>query len=294
MKIVQSYWSKPSQKSSGLHPNDRNSGGWLGKKHHYMSWTLSCLQLNKFYDEVELVTDKPGYDLLVNQLKLPYTNIKIVLDKLNDYHSDLWALGKLYAYSIQEQSFIHVDGDVFIWDRFPKKIEDSFLCAQNFETDEPGYDYVYDFVQANFKFIPGFLDNKENRHIRSVNAGILGGSNISFFREYTSIAFDFVNKNLDKMEGLDLGAFNMFYEQYLFYCLARDKRVDIKCLVDDQRKLLDKHVNFTGVPLNTSYIHTVGFYKKKLETGELLEYTLKTTYPNHYYNIINLLKRHLI
>lgn len=294
MKIVQSYWSKPSSKGADLNPNNRNLGGWLEKKYNYMSWTLSCLQLNKFYGEIELVTDKSGYKLLIEQLELPYDKVNVTLDSLNGYHPNLWALGKIYTYGKQDEPFIHVDGDVFIWKKLPNEIEEAELCAQNYEIDEPGYEHVYHHVKRHFKYFPKFMDTIRNGIITSVNAGIIGGHNLSFFKEYASVVFEFVDKNIDGMAGLDTGSFNMFYEQFLFLRLAEQKVVDIKFLVDDQRKLLDKHVNFTGVPSTTSYIHTVGAFKKRRETGKLLEHMLKSYYPNHYYRLIDLLREHRV
>ena len=64
-KIVQSYWSK-------AYKNSPNSG-WAFRETHYMSWALSCLQLKQFYDEIELITDSEGADLLINKLHLPYS-----------------------------------------------------------------------------------------------------------------------------------------------------------------------------------------------------------------------------
>ncbi|WP_394749646.1 DUF6734 family protein [Spongiimicrobium salis] len=294
MKIVQSYWSKPSSDESGLNPNNRNLGGWLEKKHNYMSWTLSCLQLRKFYNEVELVTDEAGYNLLIEQLKLPYTQVKVKLDDLNGYHNNLWALGKIYTYGLQKEPFIHVDGDVFIWNRLPAAIEKATLCAQNYEVDEPGYEHVYNHVKRYFNYFPDFMNYSEGTQITSVNAGIMGGNNINFFEEYATVVFDFIHKNSDKMAGLDTGSFNMFYEQYLFLRLAEQKTLNITFLVNDQRELLDQYVNLTGAPIKTDYIHTVGAFKKRIETGKLLDYTLKKTHPDYYYRLIKSLKQHLI
>ena len=293
MKIVQSYWSKPSTKNASLHPNDRNLGGWLDKKYNYMSWMLSCLQLNKFYDHIELVTDQPGYELLIEKLKLPYTSVKVELDRLDNYHTDLWALGKIYAYSIQNEPFIHIDGDVFIWDKISEEFSNTDLLVQNMEVNEPGYADAHDFVFAYFEYIPKVIP-EEKYKIISVNAGVIGGRNISFFQDYTALALEFVDRNLTKMKGLNKGAFNMFYEQYLFYCLAEKRDLPISYLIKDQRQLLDKHVNFTGAPLNTQYIHTIGTFKKRLETGNLLEYTLKSTYPDQYYYLMHLLTNHIV
>jgi len=93
-KIVQSYWTEAYRNSSNR--------GWAFKETHYMSWALSCLQLRQFYNEVELVTDSAGADLLINKLHLPYTSCKLTLDKLSDKNPALWALGKITAYKEQQ------------------------------------------------------------------------------------------------------------------------------------------------------------------------------------------------
>ena len=46
-----------------------------------MSWTLSCLSLREHYDEVALYTDQKGYDVFINKLHLPYTEVNVVYDK---------------------------------------------------------------------------------------------------------------------------------------------------------------------------------------------------------------------
>ena len=143
MKIIQSFWSKPFQ----------GSGGWYDLIFHYISWTFSCLKLLEFYDKVELITDKAGYDLLVNKLQLPYTWFQMCLNDIDHYDEGLWALGKIYTYSMQNEPFIHVDNDVFIWDKFPDRIESAQLIAQHFE-----YNYSYnrqsflDLVQKGIKY----------------------------------------------------------------------------------------------------------------------------------------------
>ena len=106
MKIIQSFWTGDRD---ALH----SSYGWLTPMDHYLSWILSCNQLRKQYDQVCLVTDQQGYEILVEGLSLPYTEVKICLDTLNGYNPNLWALAKIKAYSIQKEPFVHVDGDVF-------------------------------------------------------------------------------------------------------------------------------------------------------------------------------------
>ncbi len=85
MKIIQSYWSLPSE-SRDKDVNGRSNGGFLDARFNYMSWALSCLCLKRFYKDVELVTDEKGKKMLIDTLKLPYTKVTVCLDDLNHYN----------------------------------------------------------------------------------------------------------------------------------------------------------------------------------------------------------------
>ena len=43
-------------------------------------------------------------------------------------------------------------------------------------------------------------DYFENKVLSNINAGLLGGTELSFFREYADIAFEFVNRNLKNLD----------------------------------------------------------------------------------------------
>lgn len=291
MKIIHSYWSRPSLKSEDFNLSDRNKGGWVNKKYNYMSWTLSCLQFRQFYDDIELVTDSGGYDILINKLGLPYTSVKVVLDELNDYPPDLWALGKIYAYSIQSEPFIHVDGDVYIWGALGKEFHTSPLVAQNLEDGFLHYEDLYIEIEKSFEFMPSALkkSQKKNGKILAVNAGLLGGNDIEFFKYYAKQAFDFVDRNIDKMARIDIGMFNTVYEQALFYALAEEKQVDISFYKSDVNNVFDGFCDFYGVPDRVKYIHTVAGFKRNKYIGDLLAFRLQKDYPEYYFRILNLL-----
>ena len=113
MKIIQSFWT-------GNKNSLTDSYGWLLPIFNYLSWIISCNQLRRYYDDVTLVTDSQGYDVLINKLHLPYTDVIVSLDCLNHYNPNLWALAKIKAYQSIKEPFIHVDGDVFIWTKIDK------------------------------------------------------------------------------------------------------------------------------------------------------------------------------
>lgn len=296
MKIVQSYWSKPSLKKKNLNETDRNQGGWLDRKYNYFSWALSCLKFKEFYDKVELYTDHQGAEFLIEKLQLPYSDVHIVLDELNHYPHDLWAVGKLYTYGLQTEPFLHVDGDIFVWSRFDEHLLSKELIAQN---DEQGFHYyqsVYQDILSNFSFVPELLQAyyNEKKSFSGVNAGILGANDIAFIQKYVSFAFHLINKNIDQLSKINIGLFNNFFEQCLFRTLAELEGIDIAYLLDKVNDRFDHLVDFTGAPINTQYIHAVGVYKKREETGILLEHKLKEEFPNYYFKIMELLTCNLV
>ena len=234
MKIVQSYWSKPN-KSFEKGFQNKISGGWRNIKYQYMSWALSCLKLKTFYPNIELVTDLEGKRILIEQLGLPYDNVRIELDNLNKYPVELWALGKLYTYALQNEPFIHVDNDVFIWEKFNNQIEKAELIGQHVDNDEDHYHHALKHLkELNIK-LPSFLINdfEKNNKFNASNAGIIGGSNVCFFKEYVNEAFHLINSQLGKINKSLFGtSYAIIYEQYLYSAMARKNQIKISHLFE--------------------------------------------------------------
>ena len=293
-KIVQTLWTKPVFENGQNEGQNRFHGGWLSKKYNYMAWTLSCLQFRKFYDIVELVTDLTGKQLLIDCLNLPYTNLRVELDCLNHYPSCLWTLPKIYTYSIQEEPFIHTDGDVFIWEKFGVEIESAQLCSQQLVIDHKPQYLTMREIETYFNFIPDCIrkDKLENKILRISNAGLFGGTNLNFFREFVKLSFEFVDKNLSQLNNLKSGNFGMIFEEYLFYCLAKEKGIEVTYLLnpleDDFKGT--QLIDFETVPSKTRFIHPVGTYKQHQQICDLLASTLLMNYPDYYYRIMKLLR----
>jgi hypothetical protein len=292
-KIVQTLWTKPIYEDNRDKTQNRFQGGWLSRKYYYMAWTLSCMQFRRYYPNVELVTDSRGQQLLIDKLNLPYTRIRNELDCLNHYPSSLWTLPKIYTYKIQEEPFIHADGDVFIWEKFGNTIECARLCSQQIVVDHKPQYIVMEEIEKNFNYIPECIrnDRKQNVKLKISNAGLIGGTDLDFFREYANLANDFVERNIDKLKYIKSGVFGMIFEEYLFYCFAKEKGIEITYLLEP---LTDdftgtKLVDFETVPSITKFIHPVGTYKKYQQICDLLEITLQLNYPYYYYKILKLL-----
>jgi hypothetical protein len=288
MKIIQSYWSLPaSTRETDIH--GRSNGGYVSSKFNHMSWALSCLTLRRFYKDVELVTDKKGKKLLIDTLKLPYTKVTVCLDDLNPYHPKLWAIGKIKAYQLQKEPFLHVDGDIFIWKPFGDEVFNrQALIVQNMEYDYPWYYTQLNDIKKNFSYISKDIVKtySSDKPLTSINAGIIGGTDIDFFQQYTVEAFKFIQENLQHLNKINIGLFNNIFEQYLFYAMACDNNKPIHpFLTLSPKQEFSEMTNFHLLPNIQSFVHLAGYAKLNPYACEQVEMRLRYEFPEYYHNI---------
>ncbi|NLR68500.1 hypothetical protein HGH92_29620 [Chitinophaga varians] len=294
MKIIQSFWTKPFLRSGDLLTDARLNGGWPHRRFNYYSIALSYHHLRKFYDEVELVTDSIGYELLIEKLRLAYNKVSVELDHLDDYEPGLWALGKIYAYRMQESPFLHVDNDIFINRPFGSVVSEAALVAQNKQASTPHYSTTFRDICKRFPYVPGYLKKiEELPFVPCVNAGILGGSNIAFFRQYTEEVFEFINRNHDFISGhmdqFNSAFVNVVFEQVLFYSLSREAGVDIDYLFPDHNDNPPSIGYLHEMDCHQGYAHALGDYKKLRMVYKMVEHELSTGYPESFSRINDLL-----
>lgn len=291
MKIVHSYWSKPSI-VEGKIMSEKTYGGWREKKYEYMSWALSCLTFKKIYPNIELVTDVAGKKLLIDQLQLPYKSVKVELDCLNKYPRKLWAIGKLFAYSIQNKPFIHVDNDIFIWEKFSPEIENAPLIAQHVDDEEDHYHTaIKNLKKYNIQILPILIKDFEKlKRFNASNAGIIGGTNNTFFKEFAKEAFCFIDSQLGQIDkNLSGSSYAIIYEQYLYSALARKRNIKISHLFEGEEKKTMDLVNFMNKYAEKKYVHLYSSSKFFPEYCRELEHQLLLEYPEYHQKIISLI-----
>lgn len=284
MKILHTYWSKPSCGDDDNLLENRFGGGWLSMKYHCLSWALSCFKCKQFYGNVELYTDSIGKKLLIDMLQLPYSKVHVCLDEINYIPKQMWAISKIYTYSLQREPFIHVDGDVYFWDKFDRSIEEAPLIAQNLEQYNSYYKFPIQHMKRRNFILPDILKNinYENNSICAVNAGILGGNDISFFQEYTKLAFEIFHANKKKFEHKDSGRLNVVIEQLLFYRMAESRGMNINFLLENVKEDFSDLMEFISVPKEKKYIHLVGSAKRLGIACNMIERHLQLEFPEYY------------
>lgn len=286
MKLIQSFWS-------GNQTDFTNNFGWYSYKHNWLSWMLSCHQLVKYHKEVELYTDSFGYDILIKKLQLPYTKVHVVLDELNHYHKNQWAVAKIRTFQLQKEPFLHVDGDVFVWESLTDKFENSNLIAQNLEITTDYYRKSWKVIFPQLLFLPNEMkDYHENKSNLACNMGIIGGTNLAFFKEYTQKSFEFVDKNNINFDSNDALNFNVFFEQVLFKELSKATNQNIDFMFSEIS--LDNDYegfgDFDKVP-NKSYLHLLGVYKRSSTVCKAMEIYLMKYYPENYSKLSKLINK---
>ncbi|MCQ2336323.1 MAG: hypothetical protein MJ010_03975 [Paludibacteraceae bacterium] len=269
-----------------------DSFGWVKSEYNWMSWALSFLQLQKLYGDVTLYADEKGASFLVDKMGLSYANVVIFPKKFNLPHKDLWALPKLWTYSLQDKPFVHIDGDVYLFEKLPETLLCADVFAQNIEVATGYYKQMQNYIEQNFSYIPQTVkkDFTDSIQICALNAGILGGNDITLFKNYTEEAFRYVLNNVKSLQNVTADHFNVFFEQHLLYVMAKHKYANIKCLFKE-------HINDNGykqmgdiyeAPKGRSYIHMLGCYKKDRFSCIQVAYKLKQLYPEYFERILKL------
>ncbi|WP_266168804.1 DUF6734 family protein [Dyella subtropica] len=217
MRAVWSFWSKPFFAHKGRI--------WREPRHHLLAWGLSLRLARRHYPETMLVTDKAGKALLVDRLGLDFDEVSIELEALRDADLGWWALGKLYAYSMQDRPFIHLDTDVFLWKPLPASVASAPVFAQCPE-DHPLNDWCgpQDIEAAFAKHrlpLPQeweWMRSQPSTGFREENCGILGGHHVDFIRYYAQLGMDLAVNPAFAQAWAELpnkSGYNMMIEQFL-------------------------------------------------------------------------------
>lgn len=291
MNVIQSFSVSPSKKDSPL----KHSYGWLSAEYHWLCWVLSALKVRATFGDIELVTDEIGKSILIDKLELPYTKVRLYLETLNldKYPPELWALSKLCVYANQSEPFLHIDGDIIFGNKFKNVFEKKALIVQNIEKNI--FYKVIDSINTHFACFPEFLKAEyfvESSDFYSINAGLIGGEDIDFFKSYVAEAFNFVDKNLDYLDYLDekLGYLNVIFEQLFFYHFAKIQGKNIFSYLPNpvEDAFYNEVMDIDNYP-NIELIHPVGSHKKGEKVCRKIASILYDEYPNYYYKVIQML-----
>jgi hypothetical protein len=216
MKAVWSFWSKPFEAQRRLH--------WPSERHYLFAWVLSVETARRHYPDTWLITDDAGARLLVDRLGLRFARVSTDLNALAHHDPEWWALGKVYAYRMQTEPFIHIDSDVFLWKPLPGRLECADVFAQNPEPLASFTHYQPERLeQAIGRARNGWLPEEwrwyaRARERRGECCGIFGGNRIDFINRFATASLRLLEEpaNHHALEPLhDKHILMVVIEQYL-------------------------------------------------------------------------------
>ena len=285
MIAVWSFWSKPYLSS--------RKQICATERHHLLSWILSVKLARKHFRKTRLVTDEYGASLLIDGLHLEFDEVQIVLNVLDEQDAKWWALGKLYTYRLQEEPFMHIDSDVFLWKPLPVT-SDTHVFAQN-----PEYFYVGEsFYKPD---IPTRLVRQQGGWLpeewqwyqargnlqRAECCGIFGGNAIEFIHYYADLAIRTIehadNHQLWQTLEEDVER-NILLEQYLLSaCInhrnhqPNNNHITIEYLFASEAEAFTPKKSAAA-----GYTHLIADTKKNEIVANNLEQRVKADYPEAY------------
>ena len=121
MRAVWSLWRLPCRSGSGSR--------WGHEKYDCLSWLLSVGVARRHFSSLALHADDDGARLLIDELGLAFDHLSLSLNSLHNADSEWWMQGKLLTYSQQQEPFVHIDSDVYLFNPLPARITSAPVLA---------------------------------------------------------------------------------------------------------------------------------------------------------------------
>ena len=261
-RIVYSFWTPPQGGDA------KNAINWHNTRSALMCSAISVLESSKRFKEVALVTDCNGYDLLINEMQLPFTDISLSLQDIDTRYSDFWSLGKVVAYNEQTKPFIHLDFDAILFKPLSTDLLTSKTFAQHTEINKAFKDLYVSQIELLKSF--GFNVPRGSFGVckSASNLGIVGFNDMDFLKEYCSRSLDFIYSNSHQWHLLtkrERAQMCVIFEQYMYDCVAKDMNVELTYL---SSKTSDEDIDPELIELG--YTHIWG-YKRNPKVEAMLE-----------------------
>ena len=294
MIAVWSFWSKPYL---SCRKQIRTT-----EKHHLLAWILSVQLARKHFRKTRLVTDEYGARMLVDGLRLEFDEVQIVLNELDRQDSKWWALGKIYAYRLQDAPFIHIDSDVFLWKPLPVTSHTQ-VFAQNpeyFQLGESFYkpDELSELVRQQGGWLPKEWQWYQSQgNIQQAECcGIFGGCAIEFIHYYADLAIRTIEHDANRSVWQTLGDAierNILLEQHLLSaCISHRNHQDISRQPITMEYLFACEADAFNAEKSAAagYTHLIADTKKNAIVADNLEQRVKKDYPEAYLRCLEYLE----
>ena len=209
-------------------------------------------------------------------------DVRLDLNGLASSHC--WAIGKVKAYSLMREPFVHLDHDVFLKQPLPDRILNAPRIAQHTETFDvagrlycrscwSGVDYIY--PTREFLRLCDWLPLEWTKALSdptgyAYNAGILGGNDLDGLLRYATNALAIYDRN-PRLATLNGTHYSVMLEQFGFR--AEFERQVETLIHDGPQRQQSEYANSIG------YCHLIGQWKRDPAMRKLVTRRMADFFP---------------
>lgn len=279
MNFFHTYWSKPE-----------TSRRWdVDYNRHIEStiyfYSLSVAFIKRLGYTIDLYTDSKGKETLGH---LPYDNIYIILDNMNDVPECNWAAGKIESLKYAKLGDVYIDGDVFIKKescvdiiRKANRYDAFFQGHESISQLNNGDEYIYysdNIALEDFDFPIGIPTFGKDAY----NSGVIIFNNQTYKDEFIK-AYEYVLQQVVKNKFVNIRykinpdcCLDIIMEQRFLYEIGKSYKVGTLL---DYWKAVDKNAEgyktINDQANEIGFQHVLGFKKYEREEIEKCKVTLK-------------------
>lgn len=287
MKAVMSFWTRPIAAQFGRAQLSRRDA---------MMWALSACLLRQHFARTQLITDADGARFLIDQLGLPFTEVSTALEALAGADPSFWALGKIHAYALQSEPWVHVDHDLFLLRPLPSALLARPLlgqCPESWQKRDQRNMLAYgrnEEVMAALPDLPPHFAAAARRPTQTaVNVGIIGGHALQLLAEYCAsilliLASPRNQAGIQHLKDTGLGMSLIFcLEQWSLWALATARGIGLTYRFETPWY----HPQTIAAAQSHGYLHLQGGLKDQPHFSAWVESQLRTEFPQSYDRVLH-------
>jgi hypothetical protein len=262
MNIIYNFWTEPLKKTEG------------GNHLRGLRLFFHCLSLSVIFNQklgnLHFYGDKKIIEY-IKYLGLPFEQIFTIDDY--PFDRDLWSASKFLVMAKQKEPFLLVDYDVFFYKDCISSFFNDGIVAQSLESEKstPAYKGRVELLR---EYIPEFFENDFAKNfttetfVRAYCCGILGGTDLDFFQEFSAEALKLATKiSQSKMTPRQKNNFAIIIEQWLLFLMTNYKGKKVSLLLKSSLKNTD-FASISDEASQLGFCHLAG--ATKLTTARIL------------------------
>lgn len=261
---------------------------------NYNSYLLSALLVKSYGYEIDLYCDEKSYELYKN---IPYNNIHVVDYSSDNIKSDFWVWCKIKTQSMINEPYIHIDGDVFLFNDILKgKLDDDnySVVVQSLEDNNTiGEETHTSLYGYGYKLIKGLKTTKKHRlkryNLNAYNCGVVGFNDLELRDKYVELATEVLidmSENIDEYEKDKYNGLFLIAEQSTLYHTLTNNNVTPFEIIP--RHIMNQYVNnWDFYCVKIGYCHMWGYSKYRNDVKLKIKNKIKKLFPENSKLIIN-------